>query len=72
MQGVCAIPERCVVLWEVDCILWKPDAPDWSHVIQLGAMWCCMEAKCYMGAKLPLLGAMCSQTGAAWQAGSRG
>jgi hypothetical protein len=65
MEAVCAIWELCVVTWEVYGILWKPDAPDCSRVIQLGAMWCCMEARCYMGAILPHLGAMCDHTGAA-------
>jgi hypothetical protein len=65
IQDVCTIQELCVVIWEVYGIVWKPVAPDWSHVIQLGAMWCYMEAKCYMGAKLPHLGAMCDHAGAA-------
>jgi hypothetical protein len=64
-EAVCALWELCVVIWEVYGIVRKPDAPDWSCVIQLGAMWCCMEAKCYMGAIFPHLGAMCDQTGAA-------
>jgi hypothetical protein len=34
-------------------------------VIQLGAMWCCLEAKGYMGAIVPHLRAMCDHTGAA-------
>jgi hypothetical protein len=64
IQGVCPIQELCAVtvIWEGTG---KPDAADWSHVIQLGAMWCCIEAKCYMGAILPHLGAMCDHTGAA-------
>jgi hypothetical protein len=65
MQGVCAIRELCVLIWDVYGIVWKPNASDWSRVIQLGAMWCYMEAKCYMGAILPHLGAMCDHTGAA-------
>jgi hypothetical protein len=44
IKAVCTIQELCVVIWEVYGIVWKPDAPDWSRVIQLGAMWCCMEA----------------------------
>jgi hypothetical protein len=62
---VCAMWELCVVIWEVYGIVWKPDAPEWSCVNQLEAIWCCMEAKCYMGVMLHHLGATCYQTGAA-------
>jgi hypothetical protein len=44
IKAVCTIQELRVVIWEVYGIVWKPDAPDWSRVIQLGRMWCCMEA----------------------------
>jgi hypothetical protein len=65
MEAVCAIWELCVVVWELYGLVGKPNAPDWSNVIQLGAMWCCMQAKYYMGAILPHLGAKCDHTGAA-------
>jgi hypothetical protein len=65
MEAVCAIRELFVIIWEVYGIVSKPDAPDWSCVIQLGAKWCCMEDKCYMEAILPHLGTMCDHTGAA-------
>jgi hypothetical protein len=41
--AVGAIWELYVVMWEVYGIVWKPDAPDWSRMIHLGAMWCCMK-----------------------------
>jgi hypothetical protein len=65
MEAVCAIWELCVVVWEVYRNVWMPDAPDWSHVIQLGAIWRCMETTCYMVALWPHLGAMRDHTGAA-------
>jgi hypothetical protein len=50
IEAVCAIWELDAVIWEEYSVVWKPDPPDWNRVIQLGAMRCCMEAKCYMRA----------------------
>jgi hypothetical protein len=62
MGGVgCEVDAVCVILcviWEAYVIDRKPDAPDWSCVMQMGAMWCFMGAKFYVGAMLPHMGVM--------------
>jgi hypothetical protein len=55
VDAVCAI--LCVI-WEAYVIVCKPDAPDWSCVMQMGAMWCFMGAKFYVEAMLPHMGVM--------------
>jgi hypothetical protein len=51
------VPHVCVIS-EAYVILCKPDAPDWSCVMQMGAMWCFMGAKFYVGAMLPHMGVL--------------